>query len=68
MPGKWGVNASGLAYSREPLFLDNSHPAWLVRLGRNEIWVADVNYTKFLSQTEVEALPAPAVLAVGYAP
>lgn len=67
VPEKWG-SARELAYSKEPVFLDDNHVAWLVRLGRNEIWLADVNYTKFIQQTQVESLPSPAVLPVDYSP
>ncbi|MCK4326888.1 MAG: hypothetical protein KAW41_00245 [Candidatus Diapherotrites archaeon] len=67
VPARWGVTARDLSYTHEPIFLDDYHPAWFVRLGRNEIWVTQVNFTTYLEQSEIEALPKPVATAVDYA-
>ena len=64
VPERFGVTARDLVYTHEPIFLDDYHPAWLVRLGRNEIWVTQMNYSIYLEQSEVEAMPGPVTLAL----
>ena len=65
VPKEFGVTAHNLSYSKEPIFLDNYHPAWLVHLSRNEIWKVDMNYSIFLDDNQVGNMPAPVVLGIG---
>ena len=64
VPDRFGLDAHDLVYSYEPIFLDDYHPAWLVKLGSNEIWVTHMNYTIYLEQSEVEAMDPPSIVAV----
>ncbi|MFC2174997.1 hypothetical protein ACFLQ2_04000 [archaeon] len=62
VPDRFGITARDLNYTYEPIFLDDYHPAWFVKLGRNEIWLTQINYSMYLESSEVEAMAAPVVL------
>ena len=64
IPEYLGVTVHDLAYGKEPIFLDDYHPAWLIHLSRNEIWKIDMNYTIFLDDVQIGELDPPVVLTV----
>ncbi len=64
IPKGFGVTAHNISYSKQPIFLDSYHPAWLIHLSRNEIWKTDMNYSIFLDGNQVGNMPAPVVLGI----
>jgi len=64
VPASLNVTARDLAYTYAPVFLDDYHPAWFVHLGRNEIWINEMNYSVYMDEVQVQRFTPPEVAAV----